>query len=410
MIRAVAAAVAVVLLPCAGQAQSWFTPGPTLGGFYVGLESGTTWFLNNNGYSMNTGWTTGAFVGYEFPGGIRAEFSGSYRANTGTGPGQVPTLVDTVTPTTSTVTVAGQPTVTTVPGPPISVPGPPVCVIIVSPPCVFVPGPPITVPGPPVTIVTPGPPVTTTTTTNTTNTTQITQPGTVSGTIQQMAYMVSGYVDLLPGARIVPYVGAGAGMAFISDGVASCGMCSTQFAYQSTAGVGFNINDNFRIDIETRYYGTTSPGPYNNNNITTTVRARYRLNQQRNDDQQRRRDRDDQQLTVAGSNLLVFFDWDSAALSSQALGTVHQAANLYRANTGSRLTATGHTDTSGPESYNMALSLRRANAVKDALVRDGVPAQAISVVGKGESQPLTPTGDGVREAQNRRVQIVIVAQ
>jgi outer membrane protein OmpA-like peptidoglycan-associated protein len=385
---AVAAAVLVALLPFSGQAQSWFTPGPTLGGFYVGLESGTTWFLNNNGYSMNTGWTTGAFVGYEFPGGIRAEFSGSYRANTGTGPGQVPTLVDTVTPSTSTVTVAGQPTVTTVPGPPISVPGPPVCVIIVSPPCVFVPGPPITVPGPPVTIVTPGPPVTTTTTTNTTTTTQITQPGTVSGTIQQMAYMVSGYVDLLPGARIVPYVGAGAGMAFISDGVASCGMCSTQFAYQSTAGVGFNINDNFRIDIETRYYGTTSPGTYNNNNITTTVRARYRLNQQRNDDQQRRQD--DQQMTVARSNLLVFFDWDSTTLSPQALGTVRQAAGLYRANTSWRLTTTGHTDTSGPEAYNTALSLRRANVVKDALVRDGVPAQAISVVGAGESRPIVP--------------------
>jgi opacity protein-like surface antigen len=55
------------------------------------------------------------------------------------------------------------------------------------------------------------------------------------------------------GARIVPFVGAGAGMAFISDGVASCGMCSTQFAYQGTVGVGYNVNDNIRIDIDTRY-------------------------------------------------------------------------------------------------------------------------------------------------------------
>jgi hypothetical protein len=54
----------------------------------------------------------------------------------------------------------------------------------------------------------------------------------------------------------------------------------------------------------------------------------------------------------------------------------------------------------------MALSLRRANAVKDALVRDGVPAQAITVIGKSESQRLVPTGDGVRELQNRRVEIV----
>ncbi|SKA31105.1 OmpA family protein, partial [Enhydrobacter aerosaccus] len=62
---------------------------------------------------------------------------------------------------------------------------------------------------------------------------------------------------------------------------------------------------------------------------------------------------------------------------------------------------------SGPESYNMALSLRRANAVKDALVRNGVPATAISVVGKGEQGLLVPTADGVREPQNRRVVIEI---
>src|SRR5262245_20041957 len=136
---AVSALMAIVLLPAAGQAQGLFTPGPTLGGFYVGVESGTTWFLNNNGYSMNTGWTTGAFVGYEFPLGIRAEFSGSHRANTGTGPGQVPTLVDTTTTTPSITT----PTTTT---PPTTVPGPLVCL---SPP-----GAPIT----DCSVIGPGPP------------------------------------------------------------------------------------------------------------------------------------------------------------------------------------------------------------------------------------------------------------
>jgi outer membrane protein OmpA-like peptidoglycan-associated protein len=410
MKRAVAAAVVVFLPPCAAQAQSWFTPGPTLGGFYVGLESGTTWFLNNNGYSMNTGWTTGAFVGYEFPLGIRAEFSGTYRANTGTGPGQVPTLVDrtttTTTPTITTPATTTPPTTT----PPTIIPGDLVCPIpIFEGPCPvpLVPGPPTIIPGttiPGTTI--PGQTIPGTTTTTTT-TTQITQPGTVTGTIQQMTYMVSGYVDLLPGAIIVPYVGAGAGMAFISDGVGSCGMCSTQFAYQTTAGVGWNVNDNLRFDIETRYYGTTSPGTYNNNNITTTVRARYRLNQRRDDDQQRRRQDDNQQAAVLGSKLMVFFDWDSVALSQQALGTIRQAASLYKANSNARITTTGHTDRSGPESYNMALSLRRANVIKDELVRDGVPAQAIVVIGAGESKPLAPTGDGVREAQNRRVEIVV---
>ena len=49
----------------------------------------------------------------------------------------------------------------------------------------------------------------------------------------------------------------------------------------------------------------------------------------------------------------------------------------------------------------------RPTAVKDALVREGVPAQAITVIGRGEQGLLVPTADGVREPQNRRVEIVI---
>ncbi|HTE35483.1 MAG TPA: OmpA family protein [Reyranella sp.] len=61
----------------------------------------------------------------------------------------------------------------------------------------------------------------------------------------------------------------------------------------------------------------------------------------------------------------------------------------------------------GTEAYNMALSLRRASAVKGMLVREGVPESDISVVALGEGQPMVPTADGVREAQNRRVEIVL---
>src|SRR5438270_7962661 len=114
-----------------------------------------------------------------------------------------------------------------------------------------------------------------------------------------------------------------------------------------------------------------------------------------------------QPAAVAPPSFMVFFDWDRSNLSPQALTTVKQAADAFKTRGSAQITATGHTDTSGPESYNMALSLRRANSVKDALVREGVPAPAITVVGKGETQLLVPTGDGVREPQNRRVEIVV---
>ena len=109
----------------------------------------------------------------------------------------------------------------------------------------------------------------------------------------------------------------------------------------------------------------------------------------------------------APQSFMVFFDWDSAKLNPQATNVVGQAAAAYKTKGGARITATGHTDTSGSETYNMALSLRRANAVKDALVQQGVPATAIAVVGRGEQGLLVQTGPNVREPQNRRVEIVI---
>jgi outer membrane protein OmpA-like peptidoglycan-associated protein len=110
---------------------------------------------------------------------------------------------------------------------------------------------------------------------------------------------------------------------------------------------------------------------------------------------------------ITAPAFMVFFDWDKSDLTDKALDTISQAAQAYRSKGGARVTATGHTDTSGPANYNMALSLRRANAVKDQLVHDGVRAEDISVIGLGETSPMVPTPDGVREAQNRRVEIVI---
>ena len=108
---------------------------------------------------------------------------------------------------------------------------------------------------------------------------------------------------------------------------------------------------------------------------------------------------------AAAPSYMVFFDWDRSDLSNQALATIRQAGNAWKSGGSPRITAIGHTDTSGPTDYNMALSLRRATAVKNALIQQGVAPTAIDTVGKGESELLVQTGDGVREPQNRRVEI-----
>ena len=79
------------------------------------------------------------------------------------------------------------------------------------------------------------------------------------------------------------------------------------------------------------------------------------------------------------ASFMVFFDWDRSDVSTVAMNTIRQAADNYRATGQTRITTIGHADTSGPRDYNMALSLRRANAVKNVLVQQGVPATAIAV-------------------------------
>jgi OmpA-OmpF porin, OOP family len=106
-------------------------------------------------------------------------------------------------------------------------------------------------------------------------------------------------------------------------------------------------------------------------------------------------------------NFLVFFDFDKSSLTPRAMDIVKEAANVAKAGQNTRVTCTGHTDTAGPAAYNLVLSLRRANTVKDALVREGVAPEAITVIGRGEEALLVATADGVREPQNRRVEIVI---
>ena len=108
---------------------------------------------------------------------------------------------------------------------------------------------------------------------------------------------------------------------------------------------------------------------------------------------------------AAAPSYMVFFDWDRSDLSPQAQATIQQAATAWKSGGNPHIMAIGHTDTSGPSDYNMALSLRRAHAVKSALIQDGVAAGAIDTIGKGETDLLVQTGDGVREPQNRRVEI-----
>jgi hypothetical protein len=103
---------------------------------------------------------------------------------------------------------------------------------------------------------------------------------------------------------------------------------------------------------------------------------------------------------------LVFFDFNKFNLTDKAVGIVDQAAKDALDGKTAHIDVTGYTDTVGSDAYNLRLSERRAMSVQAELVKQGVPAGEIAVVGKGKHDLLVPTKDGVKEPQNRRVTIV----
>ena len=102
---------------------------------------------------------------------------------------------------------------------------------------------------------------------------------------------------------------------------------------------------------------------------------------------------------------LVFFDWDKSIVTPEAQAILDRAAEQFAATGQTSVALAGYTDTSGTADYNLRLSQRRADAVKAYMATKGVPESAMTAQGFGETNLLVQTADGVREPQNRRVEI-----
>ena len=104
---------------------------------------------------------------------------------------------------------------------------------------------------------------------------------------------------------------------------------------------------------------------------------------------------------------LVFFDWDRADLTARARQIIAEAAQASTHVQLTQIEVSGYADRTGTAQYNLALSRRRADNVAAELVRLGVPKNEIAIQAFGDTHLLVPTAEGVREPQNRRVEIVL---
>jgi outer membrane protein OmpA-like peptidoglycan-associated protein len=104
---------------------------------------------------------------------------------------------------------------------------------------------------------------------------------------------------------------------------------------------------------------------------------------------------------------VVYFEFDKSNLTPEGAKVVSDAAAAFKAGGSAQVAVAGYTDLAGTQKYNLALSKRRADTVRAALVKNGVPDNVIVESWHGKENPAVPTPDGVREPRNRRVEIAL---
>ena len=273
-------------------------------------------------------------------------------------------------------------------------------------------------------------------------------PTVSSGDRYTYGAMVNGFFDLdVRSPYVFPYLGVGAGYAWSRfdqfRAVGQRGQVLTangtegSFAYQGIIGASFPVPPvvGLSLTLEYRFLGTvgdrTFPGsdyvPFSNGlfgsrapnatisspkriaddyNHAVLLGLRYAFNVPRPPAPPAPAPAP-APVAQPTRTYMVFFDWDKSNLTERSRQIIGEAAQASTRVQVTRIEVNGYTDLSGTARYNQGLSVRRANAVAAELVRDGVPQNEIVARGFGESNPLVPTAQGVREPQNRRVEIIL---
>ena len=234
----------------------------------------------------------------------------------------------------------------------------------------------------------------------------------------------------------MPYIGGGAGYVWTDIKNARLNIGGSgyriddsdgNFAYQAILGAAWGLGGaipGLSITSEVRYFSTLNPtlrldrasGPGSagapgsfkpeNDNLSVLLGVRYALLAPRPAPAAAAPAPAAPAPSVART-YLVFFDWNRADLTGRAREIIGEAAQNARRVSPTRIEVAGHADRSGTPQYNQRLSQRRAEVVASELVARGIAREEIGVTAFGESRPLVQTADGVREPQNRRVEIVL---
>ena len=239
--------------------------------------------------------------------------------------------------------------------------------------------------------------------------------GPVNADVWEFSQMFNVLYDVPVNERWEVAVGAGVGGNLVVVGDYDVReMDDYVFAVQGIAEVAYRMSDRWKLFADYRYMTMGDPGFA----FASTPGARLELEKgdtsllmgvrfdlQRDAAPKVIEPEVQKPVAEAPKQFIVFFGFNKANLTAEAVRVVAEASEAAKKNGSASLAIVGHTDTSGSTDYNLALSMRRSQAVKDSLIAHGIDGSMISTAGRGEAELLVNTGDGVKEPQNRRATI-----
>ncbi|RSV11625.1 flagellar motor protein MotB [Sphingomonas sp. ABOLF] len=237
------------------------------------------------------------------------------------------------------------------------------------------------------------------------------------GSTSALSFMANAMLDFGEDDGVSGFVGGGAGVArvkasdyrldergsFLDDS-------DTVFAWQAIAGIRAPLSENVDVSLKYRFFnaedvnlvdvtGRGYDGRFRSHSILGGLTFNF------GEPAAPPPPPPPPQTVCTPGPYIVFFEWDKSDITPEAAGILDNAISNYQSCGNAQVMLAGHADRSGAASYNVGLSQRRADSVRAYLEGRGIPGGVISSEAFGESRPRVETADGVRELQNRRVEI-----
>jgi OmpA-OmpF porin, OOP family len=256
------------------------------------------------------------------------------------------------------------------------------------------------------------------------------------GDVNALSFMVNGMLDFGEDDGLQGFVGGGVGVARVDvqqqfAAPSWLDDSDTGFAWQALAGIRAPLSDSWDVGLKYRFFN--APGVDLVDRLGRDVSTRFRSHSLMGSlvynfggqepveiveppmvvppppviapPPPRPTPPPPPRVTCNTGPYIVFFDWDKSNLLPAATSVLDNAASQYANCGNARVMLAGHADKSGSNQYNVGLSQRRNTAVRGYLETKGISGGAISTEAFGETAPLVQTADGVREPQNRRVEV-----